>query len=429
MRKAPIMVVGTTSDYIDLIRRGHPSRAIFITDSKERARALESAPGISEEILYNLRDTAGVVTALKIHLQQWDMQPAGIACFDCESLELAAGIAAEFALPFASPEAISACRNKYLSKKIWRANNLPCPPARIIRGASEIPELLKAFHLPIIIKPLTGAGSELVFKCDSEEDCRRALRTIQSSLADHRDTRMYKPGKNGLSRMDCRREFVVEAFIEGAEFSCDIIIEENQIQTIRTAAKLQACDQTIGTTLAYQVPAQLPGNLDQPLFERQLMAAAHALGIKRAICMVDFIVRDGRPYLLELTPRPGGDCLFWLIRESCGLDMLGLALDFAAGIPIRLPQASDWKELVGVRFFAAKAGTVRSVDVSGIEQDHRILSYYLKARPGYQITLPPADYDSRILGHAVFEPHGNQPLMLQSRQIGAMLSVEMELAA
>jgi biotin carboxylase len=426
MSKAPIIVVGTTSDYIDLIRRGHSGRAIFMTDTEERARAIESAPGMREEVLCNLEDIKGAVAALKTHLHAWDMQPAGIACFDCESLELAACIARAFALPFTSPEAISACRNKFSSKKIWRANSLPCPPARIIRSPSEIPELLKHFSLPVIIKPLTGSGSELVFKCDSEEDCRRALITMQNRLADHRDTRMYKPGKNGLSRMDGRREFVVEAFIEGDEFSCDIIIEESQIQMIRTAAKLPAPDQTIGTTLAYQVPAQLPEELDQPLFERQLKIAAHALGIKRAICMVDFIVRDARPYFLELTPRPGGDCLFWLIRESCGLDMLGLVLDFAAGLPLRVPQASDWKALAGVRFFATTAGTVRSVDVSGIEQDDRILSYYLKARPGYRVTLPPDDYDSRILGHAVFEPHGNQSLLLQCRQIGAGLSVKME---
>ena len=426
MGKTPIMVVGTTSDYIDLIRRGHPGRAIFITDTEERARAIESAPGMREEVLCNLQDIKGTVAALKTHLQRWDVRPAGIACFDCESLELAACIAGEFALPFVSPEAISACRNKFLSKKIWRANGLPCPPAKIVRSTSEIPELLKDLSLPLIIKPLTGSGSELVFKCDSDDDCRRALITMQNRLTDHLDTRMYKPGKNGFSQMDCRREFVVEAFIEGTEYSCDIIIEENQAQMIRIASKLPAPDQTIGTTLAYQVPAQLPEELDQALFERQLIALAHALGIKHAICMVDFIVRDGRPYFLELTPRPGGDCLFWLIRESCGLDMLGLVLDFAAGIPLGLPQASDWKALVGMRFFATSAGAVRSVDVSGIEQDGRILSYYLKARPGYRITLPPDDYDSRILGHAVFEPHGNQPLLLQCLQIGAGLSVEME---
>jgi biotin carboxylase len=429
MVSAPIVVIGTTSDYIDLIRKGHPGRTIFVTDPDERSRAHESRPKMREEILCNLRDTEGVVAALKTHLQQWNMQPAGIACFDCESLELAARIARSFDLPSASPKAIGACRNKFLSKKIWRANNLPCPLAKIIRSSSQIPELLKHFTPPVIIKPLTGSGSELVFKCDTDEDCRRALATIQNQLADHPDTRMYRPGKNGLSQMDSRREFVIETFIEGREYSSDVIVDGDYLQIIRTSEKLPAPDQTIGTTLAYKVPAQLPAGFDQLLFQRQLIAAAHALGIKRGLCMIDFIVNDRRAYFLELTPRPGGDCLPWLIRESCGLDMLGLSLDFAAGIPIQLPQASDWKKLVAVRFFALTAGTIRAVDTSGIEQDRRIISYYLRARPGHRVTLPPEDYDSRILGHAVFQPQRNRSLLHQCRQIGAKLSVEMESAA
>lgn len=427
MVNTPIVVVGTTSDYIDLIRKGHPDRAIFVTDPDERARAHEPEPEMHEEILCNLRDTGEVVAALKTHLQQWNMQPAGIACFDCESLASAAYIARSFALPFVTPEAIGACRNKFLSKKIWRASGLPCPPAEIIRNSSEIPELLKHFSLPVIIKPLTGSGSELVFKCDTDKDCHRAFVTIQNRLADHPDIRMYTQGKNGFTKMDCRREFVVETFIAGREYSCDVIIDRDHLQIIRTAEKLPALDQTIGTTLAYIVPAQLPAELDQLLFQRQLITAAHALGIERGLCMVDFIVNTGGTYFLELTPRPGGDCLPWLIRESCGLDMLGLTLDFAAGIPIQLPEASDWKTLVGVRFFAKSAGAIRSVDTSGIEQDSRITSYYLKARPGYRVTLPPEDYDSRILGHAVFEPHHNRSLLHQCRQIGARLSVEMDL--
>jgi biotin carboxylase len=426
MLNAPIVVVGTTSDYIDLIRRGHPGRAIFVTDPGERSKAHEPRPEMHEEILCNLQDSQGVVAALETHLQQWNMQPAGIACFDCESLELAARIAIWFDLPFASPQAIGTCRNKFLSKKIWRANKLPCPAAEIIRSASQIPGLLEHFRLPAIMKPLTGSGSELVFKCDTVEDCRRALFTIQNRLADHPDNRMYKPGKNGLSQMDSRREIVIENFIEGREYSCDIIVDIDRLQIIRTAEKLPAPDQTIGTTLAYMVPAQLPAELDHLLFERQLVSAAHTLGIERGLCMVDFIVNGRRPYLLELTPRPGGDCLFWLIRESCGLDMLGLALDFAAGIPIQLPVASEWKTLVGVRFFAKTAGTIRSVDTSSLERDSRIASFYLKARPDYRVTLPPEDYDSRILGHAVFEAHPNHPLLQQCLQIGNRLSVEME---
>lgn len=429
MSSHPIVVVGTTADYIDLIRNGHPGRAIFVTDPAERTKARESKPELHEELLWDLRDADQVIAALKSHLYRWDMQPGGVACFDCESLELTARIAMALDLPFPSPSAVVACRNKLLSKQMWSNNGLPCPQAEKIHSPSELPDRLKRLNLPVILKPLTGSGSELVFKCTTAEDCRRALTTIQARLEQHPDVRMYKPGKDGSSKMDSRREFVMETFIDGQEYSCDVMLEGENLEIIRIAKKLPAPDQTLGTTLAYMIPARLPPGLDQNLFERQLHKAARTLGLERAVCMVDFIVNANTAYLLELTPRPGGDCLRWLIRESCGLDMLGLALDFAAGDPIRLPAASDWKSLIGVRFFARKAGIIRSIDDRHLKQDHRITSYYLKARPGDRVKLPPEDYDSRILGHAIFKAIPPDPILQQCLEIEAKLNIDMETAS
>ncbi len=427
MSSKPLVVVGTTSDYIDEIRSRYPGRALFVTDPAERKRAGEPRPDPHEEILCDLRDAGLVWADLSEHLHRWRMQPVGVACFDCESLELAAQIAKTLDLPFPSLTAVAACRNKYLSKQIWHRAGLPCPQAEIIRRPSELPFLLKRLALPVVIKPLTGSGSELVFRCTTTENCNQALAKIQFQLAHHPNERMYKPGKNGSSTMDCRREFVIETCIEGQEYSCDVILDGEHLEIIRTAEKLLAPDQPPGTTLAYKVPAQLPPRLDQNLFKHQLHTAARTLGLERAVYMVDIIVRGNTAYLLELTPRPGGDCLPWLIRESCGLDMLGLALDFAAGNPIRLPEASGWKSLIGMRFFAKRAGIIRSIDDSFLKQDERIKSYYLKARSGYRITLPPEDYDSRILGHAIFEANPFESIRRQCLEIEAKLGIDMEI--
>jgi hypothetical protein len=39
-----LLVVGTTSDYIDHICTRYPGRALFVTDPAERAAALEKEP-------------------------------------------------------------------------------------------------------------------------------------------------------------------------------------------------------------------------------------------------------------------------------------------------------------------------------------------------------------------------------------------------
>lgn len=52
MKTDPVLVVGTTADYIDLIERKFPGRALFLTDPAERKRASGYPdPGREAEVL------------------------------------------------------------------------------------------------------------------------------------------------------------------------------------------------------------------------------------------------------------------------------------------------------------------------------------------------------------------------------------------
>ncbi len=44
MSNKPVLVVGTTADYIEIINQRFPQKALFITDFNERAKATEAAP-------------------------------------------------------------------------------------------------------------------------------------------------------------------------------------------------------------------------------------------------------------------------------------------------------------------------------------------------------------------------------------------------
>jgi len=421
-----VVVVGTTTDYIAHIRRRYPGRALFVTSAAERVKATESRPEPAEELLCDLSDPNRVIDALRTHLKHWHMESSGVACFDCESLRLAGRIAQELALPFPSPPAIAASRNKLLSKQIWRKSGLPCPDAEIIRGQLDAPKFMDRVNKPIIIKPLTGSGSELVFKCSSHPECFNAFATIKSRLAMHPNIRMYRSEESGSAGTDSRQEFVAEEFIRGREYSCDFVVDGDRLEIIRVAEKIAAPEQPVGTTRAYIVPSKLPGELSMKKFKEQLRTAAQALGLERAVCMVDFIVCKDIAYMLEMTPRPGGDCIPWLILQSCGLDMLGLTLDFAEGNPIVIPESSRWLRLVGLRLFAPKSGVIRKIDDSALRLDSRVRDYSLKRSPGYRVVLPPEDYDSRLLGHVVFEPSTSHQIESECCDLEAKLKIKME---
>jgi biotin carboxylase len=422
-----LLVVGTTSDYIDHIRMHYPGRALFVTDPAERAAAVEMAPGPPEELLCDLQDPARVREDLKAHLSRWRIEIGGVVCYDCESLGLAADLAKQFAAPFPAPAAVVASRNKFLSKQIWQKAAVPCPRTGVVRNLESALEFMERVAKPVVIKPLTGSGSELLFICDNRRDCSRAVDLIGRKLAAHPNVRMYQPEKCGTVKMDPQRDFVIEAFVDGREYSCDFMLDGDQVQIIRLAEKIPARDQAAGTTRAYVLPSRLPEPLKMDPFRLQLGNAARALGLKRALCMVDFIVHEeGVAYLLEMTPRPGGDCLPQTIFQSCGLDMLGLALDFAEGKPIALPAASSWVRLVGLRLIAKSGGRIKKIGDQALRRDSRVKELFLKRRPGQRVVLPPDDYESRLLGHLIFRPATADAIESECDALESKLIVEIE---
>jgi hypothetical protein len=142
--------------------------------------------------------------------------------------------------------------------------------------------------------------------------------------------------------------------------------------------------------------------------------------------MLDFIVRDGEAMMIEIAPRVGGDCLPFLIRQSCGLDIFGCALDFAAGATTPIPTPERWRPLVGLRLFADEGGTVRTIDDSRLRSDARVLEYMLLRRPGDAIVLPPDDYGSWLLGHVILNFPESGDIEALHAELRAQLRITME---
>ncbi|MBN2301161.1 MAG: biotin carboxylase, partial [Lentisphaerae bacterium] len=189
MPKSPILIVGTTSDYIDLISRQFSEEVLFLTDRMERSKAIEPQPPNGTEILTNLKNYEETFSALNAHFDKRGGKPAGITCFDCESMRLAARLAQEMSLRYPSPESIRICRNKYESKRLWRKAGLPCPRAELVYDADGALALQRQME-KTVIKPIAGSGSEYVFACNTQAECSAAVANIRFGLSEHKNDPM-----------------------------------------------------------------------------------------------------------------------------------------------------------------------------------------------------------------------------------------------
>ena len=412
-----VLVVGTTPDYVDLLRRDHPDDCLFLTDSRLRLRAREPRPDDREEILYRSDRQLSAIELLKRHQDRYGIKVVGVACFDCESMPLASLIAKGLRLPYPSPESVDRCRNKRRMKEFWRTGGTPTSRFAVVSRFEEAIDFLHYIGRPCILKPLSGSGSELVFRVEDEADCRRSFEDIDTGLAIRRTAPLYRSCREG------RASVLMEELVEGEEFSCDFIVEKRRVRIIRLTRKHLRRGGPVGTIEAYELSPNLPDACRESRLAPWLLRAASALGIDRAICMADFVVRDGQPVFLEVTPRCGGDCLPSLLQTACGFDVLGLAIRFARDAH-NSRAISVNESTVALRLFADQAGTLESTDPALLLKDRRVISVALNRQLGTQIKLPPVDYDSWILGHAIYRPDPGRSVREQNNELTSLFQIK-----
>ncbi|MGE4319251.1 MAG: ATP-grasp domain-containing protein [Deferribacterales bacterium] len=398
-----VVVVGSTADYNEIIHKQLGDRVLFLTDIHESLQWDGYKPPLKDECLTDLTDTELSLRNLKDHMTLHKIKISGVACFDCESLPMASAVADALCLPFPSSASIDLCRSKSKSHKIWEDTGVLCPRTRTASSLSDIDAALSGTGFPAVLKPATGSGSELVFLVNSADEAQEKFRFIEEKLAMHHNTRMY-------GTTDC----TLEEYIDGTEYSCDWILKDGQAETIRFSRKIHDHSLSFGTTSAYVVPGERDTELNTDDVKTALIKGAQALGFSDMIAMTDMMVKDGRIYLLEMTPRIGGDCLPWLIEESSGLNMFRLAVNHAVRKMPNIPAADKWTVKCAVRIIADRSGIFDHVE---IDEDSRITKTLIDRKSGHEIILPPENYDSRILGFVIFTPDSSDTLKNQAESV------------
>ena len=405
MEQSLTIVVGTTPDYVVRIQEGDRTRQLLFVLDYRYAHSQESAETENAKLLFShLEDYDETLAELERYLSDTLQKEIRFACFDCESLYLTARLAEHFQTPFPSSQSVLKSRNKYLSGRLWLKNRVATPGCGL---ASDIPtslELFYRFGYNVVIKPVTGSGSELLFHCTDEEGIIKAVETIGGQLVKRKDNPLFVPIIDPVSSdiLDPCRVWVVEEFIDGPEYSCDFFIHDNGVDVLRETGKIKDFAFPFGTVSGYTLPPSYGVQVNRDDIGKQMLAAARALGFEWGYFMADYILKNDRIYMIELTPRPGGDSLPDLIKVSSGNDILKTYMDMMGGnnpIPDKFSPQSE--RFASIHFYADRKGTINEIDTVGIESDPRFCFLELKKKKGDQVSLPPDDYDNRLLGYCV----------------------------
>ncbi len=407
MRHDPVLVVGTTPDYVLKIHRKHPEDTFFIIDSSFQNNPLLKTIEKSVVLLAPLQNFRETLQSVRRCLSVNKITPGGIACFDCESLIVASRLAVHLKVPFPSSDAIARTRNKFESRRIWKDSGVPSPRAALVSDLQESLVFFRYLEKDIVLKPISGSGSELLFLCKSEEDIKKAVRIMENELPRRRTNPLFKPipFSSETQLIDPCNSWIAEEFISGPEFSCDFTLQNGQAIILRETGKIKAPDQTFGSILAYTFPPSYPKGFSKKNLCHILQKASTSLGFTWGHFMTDFIIRNNRPVIIEMTPRPGGDSIPDLVENATGRDLLGIHLDIVSGKfnplkPLRMPPES----FASINLYAATEGLISHMDPSNILSLPWVKTILLKKKEGDRTILPPSDYDNRLLGYCIISP-------------------------
>ncbi len=244
--------------------------------------------------------------------------------------------------PFRSVEIL---QNKDRFRAFLGENGFNVPWAKGYDSIELARRDISLFLYPIIVKPTDSAGSKGVTRVDNESQLLPAL--------EHAFTHSISG------------RVIVEEFIEKLGCSSDsdsMSIEGKLVFVSFNAQRFDGSAANPYTPAAYTWPSTFSEDQEAYL-KKEIQRLITLLKLKTAVFNIEArIGTDGKPYIMELTPRGGGNRLCEMVRYATGVDMITAITRAAVGDPInhieQKPYDGHWAEII---LHAEKAGIFRGL--------------------------------------------------------------------
>lgn len=262
--------------------------------------------------------------------------------------------------------------NKHLMREAFKKGDAPSPISILAKSAEDAWEQFMAMPGDAILKPSRNSGSRGIAKVSkgsngvSEVSKEDFYKLYDIALEESRDNSV-----------------LIEQFIEGPEFSVEIIVWEGKVNVLTVTDK-KTTEAPHFVELGHNQPSCFPEET-VALIKDAAVRGVKALGVDKCACHAEVKVQDGKAYLMEIGARMGGDFISTVLtRLSTGIDMVAAAIDCALNIkPDLTPKAAP--QGVCIRYFCPKPGKLVSISNTEVLDDPRVHEWEIYHQVGDEI--------------------------------------------
>lgn len=270
----------------------------------------------------------------------------------------------ELGLSGISKEQAIRATNKHLMREAFEAYGAPSPKSRCFTDVEVAwGAFCTDFTSACILKPSRNSGSRGIAKIEENIDGDEFKRLFEIAKGESRD-----------------KQVMLEQFIEGPEFSIEIIVWNGQVNVLTVTDK-KTTEAPHFVELGHNQPSCFPAETVEKI-KAAAMAGVKALGVNNCACHAEVKVQDGEPFIMEIGARMGGDFISTVLTPlSTGVDMIAAAVNCALGIePCLIPVAEP--QGVCIRYFCPKPGVLQSISNTEVLDDPRVYEWEIYHKVG-----------------------------------------------
>ena len=274
----------------------------------------------------------------------------GIMSFACDPGVVAASyVQNKMGLPSFGPfESVEILQNKDRFRAFLQENGFNCPWSFGVSSWEETQDIKTKLTFPLIVKPTDSAGSKGVTRVDDESKLKYAVKyALDHSLSGRAIIENFLEKKGCSSDSD---SFVQDGVFKYISFSAQRFDENAAGAYVPAAFSWPAAMRT-------QAEAELQQELQRLINLLKMKTAVYNIETRECV--------DGKAYIMEVSPRGGGNRLAEMVRYAAGVDMITAIARYCVGdsVPEITQRDYDghWAEVI---LHADKEGLFDHLEIS-----------------------------------------------------------------